>query len=149
MSNMEIFIIICACLIPIVALVILFPKIRLKKKEKKVKTEPKQTEIEKYVPETKIVEEPKIQTKNEDIKYDPSEFKDYLKQKKSKIDTPTKKELPDDFIDFSSRFTRDNNLRMQKSTKKDSIASEIKSLSPELKALLLSGALDKKDFDEE
>ena len=65
MSNMEIFIIICVCLIPIVALVILFPKFKFKKREKKVKSEVKEQVTKKYIPETPIAEEPKMEKKEE------------------------------------------------------------------------------------
>lgn len=151
MSNMEIFIIVCVCLVPIVALVVLFPKLKLKRKEKKEK-EIKETAqpTEKYVPETSIVENPtpKVEQNLESVKYDPSEFRDYLNQKKDRTKRPTRNELPAGFRDMTSRYDR-NYGEISANTNKNSLAKEIQSLSPELKALIISGALDRKDFDEE
>ena len=149
MSNMEIFIIICACLIPIVALVVLFPKIKLKKKEKSAKSNENEQTIEKYIPDKPIVEEPKIVKKNEGSKYDRDDFKDYLKSKGSRVAGPQRKILPEDFRDLSTDYNPRGRLNQMQNSNQTSIADEINSLSPELKALILSGALEKKTFDEE
>lgn len=149
MSNMEIFIIICVCLIPIVALVILFPKFKFKKREKKVKSEIKEQVTEKYVPETPIAEEPKMEKKEESFKYEPDNFKDYLKDKSARVSKPQMKILPDDFRDLSTRYNPNSRLNKTGKENSSSLAEEINSLSPELKALILSGALDKKDYDGE
>lgn len=149
MSNMEIFIIICVCLIPIVALVILFPKFKFKKKEKKVKSEVKEQPTEKYVPEKPITDETKISKKEESIKYEPDNFKDYLKDKSARVSKPQMKFLPEDFRDLSTRYYPNSRFNKTGQGNQQSLAEEINSLSPELKALIFSGALEKKDYDEE
>ena len=57
--------------------------------------------------------------------------------------------LPDDFRDLSTRYNPNSRLNKTGQENSSSLAEEINSLSPELKALILSGALDKKDYDGE
>lgn len=148
MSNVEIFIVVCACLIPIIALAIVLPRLSLKKK----KSKSKQPEIETkpYVPTQPIAP---VQSEPKQVKparavdntsYTKDDFKDYLKDKQSRIGHPVRNSLPDGYIDRTEglppRFEQ-----MNKSSERTE-AEQLKSLSPEIMALILAGVLDKKDF---
>lgn len=145
MSNFEIFLIVMVCAVPVLALLFVLPK--FKKKEKKAKA----IELSKTYSEIKSEEkvEPKKETPKEAIsKYvnnhiSPDEFKSYLKDKKTT--KPSRIEFPADFKDRTMPYTPRRNMMANK--KPNSVAEEIRSLSPELKAMLIAGILDKKDYD--
>ena len=149
MSRFEIFIIAMLCAIPVVALIAVFPKIKFKKKTKKV-VEPTKTYAEikqEEKPAQPIVEEVKPKEVKKPIMSDEissDDFRSYLEHKKQDVSKPKRVELPSDFKDMSMPFVPRRRVRNQKPK---NISEEIKGLSPELKAMLIAGVLDKKDYD--
>lgn len=147
MTNFELVLIILACSVPVVALLFVLPK--LKKKEKKqVEVQTKTyEEIKKEEPQLEQKSEKKTEPKVEVLqKNDISseDFKNYLNIKQNRISRPSRVELPKDFEDRTMPYAP---RRARRSVEKpSSVAEEICSLSPELKALIFTGALDKKDF---
>ena len=147
MSRIEIFLVALVCAVPLVAFILMAPK--LKKKEKKVETvktlaevKEEEKELKPKVEEDKL-EEKQIKTISNEISTD--EFEDYIARKKQNITKPQRIELPKDFVDRTSPYLpRRRDMRDQKPK---NVAEEIKSLSPELKALIIAGVLDKKDYD--
>ena len=147
MSKFEIFLIVMLCAIPFISMFSILPKIKFKKKSKKVKKEPHKQEIkveEKPVQEVKPVEKPKEVTSFASNDISTSDFKSYLDRKKQDISKPKRVELPSDFNDLSMPFVP---RRRRVNTKPKSVSEEIKGLSPELKAMLIAGVLDKKNYD--
>lgn len=149
MSRFEIFIIAMFCAIPVIALIAVFPKIKFKKKAKKT-VEPTKTyseikqeekHAEQIVEEVKP-KEVKMPIMSDEISSD--DFRSYLEQKKKDVSKPKRIELPSDFKDMSMPFAPRRRVRNQKPK---NISEEIQSLSPELKAMLIAGVLDKKDYD--
>ena len=151
MSNFEMFIIVMVCAVPVVALLFVLPKKAKKtKKEKTKKADAKPTKTYEEVKK----EEEKVETKNDviveskqvvsnDISTD--DFKGYLNFKKKDISKPSRIELPGDFMDRTTPYIPRRRRRIEK--KPQTIAEEINSLSPKLKAIVLSGVLDRKFFD--
>ncbi len=144
MSNIEIILIIIACLVPVVAFVIILPKHIIKKAKKK--PEPK---VEPYVPtakEEKPAAAPQPTGPIEDYKSD--EFKSYFDRRKENLSKPKRNEFdPLRMPPTQGYFPR---RPMPFNTKKpQTLCEEIQNLSPELKALIFSGALNKQDYDEE
>ena len=145
MSNIEIALVVGICLAPVLALFFVLPK-KLKKEKKQA------LPTTEYKPEPSIVdekpaEEPKeVQSEmveNKGVVID--EFKNYMQQKKNRVTSPIKIEPPDDI--FTEEYIP-SRLRRKKTEKENkTIIEQIEDLSPELKALLLAGVLDKKDFD--
>ncbi len=141
MSKIEIFILILASCIPLFSFFIVFkPKWKniFKKKDKtkkdKIVEEVKPEEkVEKQKPEEKTLRD---EIQNTFVKND---FKDFMEIKKDSIKFPEMKLNSPDFI------TSDYETYLKKPEK--TIAEQIKSLSPELKALIVAGVLDKKDID--
>lgn len=142
MSNFETFLIVMLCAVPIVALFMVFPKLKFNKKEKKV-AEPTKTLAEIKAEEPKAEEvKPELERKpNNEIST--GEFESYIDFKKKNTTLPKKVELPSDFKDMSMPYMP---RRKQVEKKPQSVAEEIKSLSPELKAMLIAGVLDKRDY---
>lgn len=144
MSWVEICLIVCAVLVPVVALFMVLPKI----KGKKTKIEqPKQEKVAEKV-------EPKEQTKEEKPKegkinqpifessqYSADDFKDYLKERNKNIETPKLKQQPKDFKDMSLGL--DEYMKLKQMPKQD-ILDEINKMSPEMQAIVFAGLLDKK-----
>lgn len=144
MSGFEIFLIVAISLTPIIALVIIF----LGKKKKTATTESKAAE--------KPVEQPKkVEVKQEEPKQektiqnifsnetvDEDSFKNYLNEKNSNNVKPNKigktemKTYPYIPIDEP----------LQKETHHKKVDQQIKELSPELTALIITGILDRKDY---
>jgi len=150
MSNFEIVLTVLACAVPLVALLFVLPK--FKKKEKaKVETPTKTYE------EIKKEETPKEETKLEEKKenkslpkitnteFDSNDFKSYLKRKQQTTSKPMRVDLPEDFEYKTMPYLP--RRRRREDLKPKTVAEEIRSLSPELKALIFTGALDKKNFD--
>ena len=148
MSNFEIFLIVMVCVVPILTFLMILPKVKLKKKEKKAPQQTK-TYAELKAEEKPIVVEEKPIEKKENKTYfqqeDLSEvdFKNYLDHRKP-ISKPSKLELPNDFRDGGMPYVP---RRKRIVKKQQDIAEEIQSLSPELKALIIAGVLNKRDFD--
>ncbi len=148
MSKFEIFLIALLCAIPVIALIMVFPKIKFKKKIKKVK-EPIKTLAdfkEEEKPKEPVVQEgPKeIQKPIVSNEISTDDFQNYIERKKQDISKPKRIELPSDFKDMSMPYMP---RRRSRSQKPKNVAEEIKSLSPELKAMLIAGVLDKRDYD--
>jgi len=146
MSNFEIILIVLACAVPVVALIFILPKIK-KKEKTKVETSTKTyEEIKKEESEKEIIEEkPKekkinIVPKND---FSPDDFRSYLNNRQRNMSKPSRIEHPEGFQDRTMPYTP---RRARRAEAQKTIAEEIRSLSPELKALIFTGALDKKDF---
>lgn len=145
MSKIEIFILILASCIPLFSFLIVFkPKLKniFKKKDKTKKDKIVEEVKPEEKPEEKIVEQkPKEKTLRDEIQntFVKNDFKDFMEIKKDSIKFPEMKLNSPDFI------TSDYETYLKKPEK--TIAEQIKSLSPELKALIVAGVLDKKDID--
>lgn len=146
MSWVEICLIVCAVLVPVVALFMVLPKI----KGKKAKVEqPKQEKVAE-----KVEPKPKEQTKEEKPKegkinqpifessqYSADDFKDYLKERNKNIETPKLKQQSKDFKDMSLGL--DEYMKLKQMPKQDFL-DEINKMSPEMQAIVFAGLLDKK-----
>lgn len=146
MSWVEICLIVCAVLVPVVALFMVLPKI----KGKKAKIEqPKQEKVAE-----KVEQKPKEQTKEEKPKegkinqpifessqYSADDFKDYLKERNKNIETPKLKQQPKDFKDMSLGL--DEYMKLKQMPKQDFL-DEINKMSPEMQAIVFAGLLDKR-----
>lgn len=144
MSSFEIGLIICFSLAPVVALLFIIPK--RTKKEKLVEEKVKE------VKEEKKQEKPVVgEIKEEPKEFKPSseltkpEIQSYLDYKKQNVTKPQRIErMPN----FATEDYLPPRLRRRAQPKKpETIAEEIQQLSPELKALIVAGVLDKKDFN--
>ena len=150
MSKFEIILIVLACAVPIMALIFVAPK--FKKKEKKKEAAPIKT-----YEEMKKEESPKEEVKQEfkpakktvshitNTDFGPSDFRTYLQHKQKNLSRPNRIDLPAGFQDRTTPYNPRRRRRMEEKPK--TVAEEIRSLSPELKALIFSGALDKKKYD--
>ncbi|MBO5954496.1 MAG: hypothetical protein J6Q13_00830 [Clostridia bacterium] len=150
MSNFEIFLIVGFCVAPLLAILFVLPK-KLKKEKKQEKKEVKTLEQLKKEEQPKPVVEEKVDEKKVQQKFTPKsevstdDFKSYLDFKKKDITKPSRVELPKDFMDRTSPYIPRRRRRIEKKPK--TVAEEINSLSPKLKAMLFSGVLDRKFFD--
>ena len=149
---MEMAMIIILCLTPIIALVILLPKkLKFHKKPKKIKESAEKKEEQQLESETPPVEQNEIKPEISDAPYvmdsDLDSIRDFAKNKKTT--KPTRK-TPDlsklsPHPEFS--FRRENNFRTENQTEQKSIKEQFDELSPEMKALIMSGAFDRKDYN--
>ena len=152
MSRMEMAMIIILCLTPIIALVILLPKkLKFHKKPKKIKESAEKKEGQQLESETPPVEQNVIKPEISDTPYvmdsDLDSIRDFAKNKKTT--KPTRK-TPDlsklsPHPEFS--FRRENNFRTERQPEQKSIKEQFDELSPEMKALIMSGAFDRKDYN--
>lgn len=142
MSRVEIVIIAIACLIPVISLIMVLPKhLKLKK------SKPTPAPAEPVAPiKTEQPAEPAASVVED---YNTDEFKNYLNKRKEKLTKPVRNNnipknlLPNEDF-FPRRITRPVAAQQPKS-----LIDEIRDLSPELKALIFSGALNRKDYDKE
>ena len=144
MSIFEIVLIVLVCAVPIVALLFVLPK--FKKKEKKVEQSTKT--LEDLKKEEKQPEDTKETFTKKQLAEDSissGEIQSYIDFKKKNISKPKKVEMPKDFRDITMPYMPRRRRSQEK--KPQSVAEEIKNLSPELKALIISGVLDPKNFD--
>ena len=145
MTNFEIFLIVAMCSVPVVALFFVVPKLKKKQKKEKV-VEKKVVEEVKKEETPKISEEPKQKAVRPiENSFTSEDFKGYLNKRQNETTKPKRVELPEDFIDRTEDFFPRRRRRIAEKPK--TVAEEIRNLSPELKALIISGVLDKKDFD--
>ena len=145
MSNIEIALVVVSCLIPLVALIIIFPKLKKKKNANIPKLEENSIETKPNEPNQEKKESPKQVGLNDESTYTSDDFKSYLQDKKQKITRPKRKEeLPDFNFEDYDQFK--SHQRETKSSAPKSVAEEIDDLSPEIKALIIAGVLDKKDY---
>lgn len=149
MSKIEIFLIVGVCLAPIVALLFVLPK-KIKKQTKEappttpyVSEEPKKEEAPSEQ-SAKEVKKDEVVIKNDDI-YKTDDFKNYINHKRKQTRSPYRIQEPDDV--FTEEYLPPR-LRRKKQQSNKSVSEQIKELSPELKAMLLTGVLDKKDYDD-
>ena len=142
MSEFEIAVLVIACIVPLVSYIFVKPK--RKKKEKKETSLKNDQEVK---VEEKVVE-PKVQEtkQKEDIDLFDKEIQSYAEYKKKNISKPERIKTPVNFKDVTMPYIPQRK-RISK-TKPKNIVEEIHSLSPELKAMIFSGVLDKKNFDE-
>ena len=146
MSKIEIFLTVCAIIAPIVAFVAIFPKgIKFKKKPKpEVKTAEEANETFNYIqeqPQEEIVEEKEGDFKDLEVpNFSSDDFKDYL-NKRPKTHGPMRRFTEDDLIPPFEGFER------KKEKEEKTITDQINDLTPELKAMLIAGVLDRKNFD--
>lgn len=154
MFNFETIIIILACSVPVVALFFVLPKIKKKEKRKEEKPTKTYEEIKKEEakPESNQeemkIEKPKaqkVETAFAQNDFSPEDFRGYLNRKQKTITRPTRVDLPEGFVDRTEPYLPRRRRREEEKPK--TVAEEIRSLSPELKALIFTGALDKKNFD--
>lgn len=147
MSNFEIVLLVMAIAAPALALVFVLPK--FKKREKKVQVQTKTYEQIKK-------EEAKVEEKSEPVQekkasvitnndFTSEDFRGYLNHKQKNITRPTRVNLPKDFKDVTEPYIPRRRRSVKEKPK--TVAEEIRSLSPELKALIIAGVLDKKDFN--
>ncbi len=152
MSRMEMAMIIILCLTPIIALVILLPKkLKFHKKPKKIKEPAENKQEPQKESENPPVEQNEIKPEIIDTPYvmdsDLDSIRDFAKNKKTT--KPTRK-TPDlsklsPHPEFS--FRRENNFRTERQPEQKSIKEQFDELSPEMKALIMSGAFDRKDYN--
>ena len=157
MSKIELLILILAASIPFFALIFILPKNLFKKiKEKKTKTKDKKKEPikedskpaveEEPKEEPKIVEKPKQEVKNGYLSTDLStdDFRSYLKER-PEITRPKRVEHDESFVDQTAPYIPERPImRPMRPRKPQNLTEEIQSLSPELKALIITGILDRK-----
>ena len=142
MTNFEIYVIICALFMPILALIFVFPK------SGKEKTPPKESvakseNIDKPQKEEKPVK-PKEEKKKilfDPVEYSPEDFKGYLDKKHEIVSKPEEKLENDVGISLEDFISRRRPL-----VQEEKEASSLDELSPELKAMLMIGILDRKHF---
>lgn len=144
MSVVEVVLIVSFCVIPIVAIFfVVQPRF---KRRHLIPQENNQIESNEVKAEPKKEEESNVKafTPSFVTSYDASdEFKDYLKEKKSHIETPKRKEIMPDAMP-TVPYTR---RRVVKKDESKPVAEQLEDLSPELFAMIFSGALDRKYFN--
>ena len=151
MTSFEIGLIVSLCAVPFVALLFVLPKFKKKEKQKpatktyeEIKKEEQKSEVKQ-----ESVGEQAIEKKAESIfaknDFSSEDFRSYLNYKQHNTSKPSRIELPKDFVDRTEPYIP--RRRRRETEKPKTVAEEIRSLSPELKALIFTGALDKKDYD--
>ena len=150
MSNFEIFLIVAFCSVPVIALLFVLPKKNKKQGKESLPPAPyvsdeaiKEVEDEEISVEKSVEVKEENKIKSEEL-YNTDEFKDYINFKREQTKSPFRIQEPNDV--FTEDYLPLRLRRKQKEAK--SIPEQIKDLSPELKAVLLAGVLDKKDYDE-
>ena len=155
MSTIEIILIVAACIIPVVAFFMVLPK--RKKKEKVppptntyVKEEKKEEKPATQAAPTSSSSSPKELAKPKVAKPifdDDEDFKSYLELKKKRTPAPEPIE-EGSFVRNPVGEYIPARLRTKIAEKNDakSIKDQINELSPELKAMLIAGVLDRKDY---
>lgn len=140
MKTFELVLLIGAILVPFVALIFVLPK-KLKKAKQEPKEEPKKEEPKKEVKPEQSKEQPNPFKNN---KFSVEDFKGYLNEKASKTSKPKRVDVDNSMKDIQDFIPS----RFRRQQKKDNltIQEEIQNLSPELKAMLFAGLLDKKDY---
>jgi hypothetical protein len=139
---MEIILIVCAVAVPIVALLFVLPK--RKANDNAPTKEAKQ-------PEPPKESQPKPAEEKKDLKITTSnnlsnsDLKSYAEYKKRFAPAPKTAKMPYDYASETHYFDFPEFVE-PKPKKDNSISGQIKSLSPELKAMLIAGVFDKKDY---
>ena len=143
MTSFELCLILCALFMPIVALMFVYPK---SEKEKPSSSEKKeQPRIVENVHIEEKPAKPKQEKKKqlfEPVKYSPDDFKGYLDRKHEMVSKPKEKLVENDAgISLDEFISRRRPLNQEENE-----TSSIEDLSPELKAMLMIGILDRKYF---
>ena len=172
MSQMERILTWCLCLAPVLALVLVFPWKKLlngtlfKKKEKAPKPAKEERVKEKKVEKTETITKPIVEHEVENSqevvetgaeessedRVSNREFAEFLQARRRRVAPPPRRfEEQRDFTRFPNPFNSDDadvsNLKRQLKQEK-TVAEELETISPELKALIISGALDRKNFED-
>ena len=145
MINFETFLIICFCLVPVVALIIVLPK-KLSKKESKTEPVKEMVKEEPKVVETKEAPKENQERIIENKTYTADDFKGYLEEKNKNITRPERINHGSDFKDLTFDFPRMTTGYNTSNNRHKSISEQIEDLSPEMKAILIAGVLDRKEY---
>ncbi len=151
MTKFEMFLVVFACLAPIIAILFVVPKgFRFKKKPKVELKQVTPEETFSYLPEQQEKKEP-VELKEKEkkvtdlpfdkVEFSSDDFKGYLNRRD---ENKVPKFMQDDMFDPLDIV---NPVRRKKEEPKQ-IKEQIQDLSPELKAILIAGVLDRKNFDE-
>lgn len=140
MSIVEKVILISACVMPILALLFFLPK-KLKLKKSKPTVEKEETVLKPQTPPPM----PQAPQPNNGIGVN-EEFKQFAQNKSRQFSAP-KRNFPAHDFTFNS-YPDNFAMSKPKAKTEKTLLEEINSLSPQLKALILSGAFDRKDFDD-
>lgn len=142
--RFQLIISICAALIPLIAVILMLPK--KKSKKNKIKQEPA-----KEIADKKPKDEQSLNIENTNKSYDnykkslDEDFKRYAQQKSYKVSKPSAKPLVDN--NPFSRIGLDGPAPSFNTNRKEtSVIDEFNGVSDELKTLIISGILDKKDY---
>ena len=146
MSRIEIAIIVVLAIIPLMAIFIIKPK--RKKKEVKADTKTldqiKKEETPATPPAPKPIESPmEFKPTSEFVGLEDEDFEKFLKEKASKAKRPSRLE-PNEISSFPLDEFDDMDIFSDFEKKEKSVKSEWESLSPEMKALVMSNIFDKK-----
>lgn len=142
MSGLEISILIMACVLPLASFIFIKPKKKKKDKAEQVENKKEEVKIEQK-PQPIIKEEPKINEESNEDSFD-KDIQSYVEYKKKNTTKPKRVDMPPSFKDMSMPYVPRRRIVEKKP---QTIADEINSLSPELKAMLIAGILDKKNYD--
>lgn len=148
MSKVELVLIIGVSIIPIIALFFVLPKWKKQKAEEKPKEEKPEEKFEMSKPDNE--ESPKEKSPK-DIRvggdFERDDLTDYINKKMKGAKMPERKILPEDFVDTSEDFiTPIRRSDLMNKNKSKSVAEQFNELSPEMKAMIIAGVFDKKDF---
>ena len=140
MSTLEWVLLIGAIMAPIIAILFILPKI--KKKQNKFETTD-------YVPEKKEehveikpeVEEPIKKEKSFEIEI--QNYREFLEKRKEKTSKPIRLKPNHEFDDLTESYSA-MRRRKQRESQQEQSATDLHSLSPEIKAMLIAGILDRK-----
>ena len=135
MVSFELVLIIFAGVAPFVALLFMLPKI--KKKHKQVETKPYVSEKMPTVQEVK--EHPKIEKPISSINDELEDYRQYLQKRKLNTDKPVRLEVPEEY-----RRTEEYSAFRRRRRIEEKSNQDIHSLTPEVKAMLIAGILDRK-----
>ena len=149
MSKIEIAIIVILCVIPIVPILMLIPKRKAKKNKAEVKAEEKSSKPAEEKKEEISKEPPKEQTKSDRSfnEIGEKDFESYMDFKKRNIKGPAKDMPKNDFVDNSMSFEQYLRNENRSVEQEKNIADQINSLDPTIKAMIIAGILDKKNYD--
>ncbi len=144
MSTMEIILIVCACCIPVLAILMSLPK--KKSGEVKTKVEDKPTDAKPAEVKPEVKEDTTVA---DDLQADVMDYETYIREQRQQTTKPEALEEPTDVKTepLKEEVAEQPTFQSEGSTN-DATKQELENLSPELKAMLLAGVLEKKDFDE-
>ncbi|MCQ2556113.1 MAG: hypothetical protein MJ149_02150 [Clostridia bacterium] len=145
MSTMEIILIVCACCIPVLSILFLIPKKKGKEEAKPAENKQdsaKPAEVKEEVKEA----EPEVK---DDLQAEIMDFETYIKEQREATTKQEELEAPTDVTTLPYKEETQETVQINVVDNVEETKQELENLSPELKAMLLAGILDKKDFDKE